>query len=159
MKKQIILNNEVGSAEMVVAHAKWQHSRGRNPSMSFVGQRNPRRALAFAISVIKSYKWIKLADSIVPAIINHRSYHEMSDLEVEIAAKYIIRDSSSEEEIRTRLSEELGYSDDIDMSISIPEDATGREARELLKALGGLIMKNGAMVNGMMHGHEGIIFL
>ena len=39
----------VGSAEHVVAHASYQKSRGRNPSMSFMGIKNPIKALAHAV--------------------------------------------------------------------------------------------------------------
>jgi len=48
MKKHDVMERESGSAEFVVAHAKWQRSRGRQPSMSFEGQRNPRKALEAA---------------------------------------------------------------------------------------------------------------
>jgi len=35
-------------AEYVLMHALWQKSRGRNPSVSFMGERNPRKALGVA---------------------------------------------------------------------------------------------------------------
>gem|GEM_PF-2020224 len=41
------------SAEHVIAHAKWQRSRGRRPSMTYRGVRNPERALALAIVMSK----------------------------------------------------------------------------------------------------------
>jgi len=160
MKKSILLRNYVGSAEMVVAHAAWQRSRGRRPSMSFVGIHNPKRALTFAVSVIDSAKWNKLAHSLVPEIIGNRTYYDMTDLEIKIAAEHIVRTSSSEDEAQKRISEELRYPfGNIQLDIKIPDNAVDREARELVRALGGLIMKNGAMAMAMMHGHDGIIFL
>lgn len=39
------------SAEFVIAHALWQKSRGRRPSMSYRGERNPKKALDFAIKM------------------------------------------------------------------------------------------------------------
>lgn len=41
-------NYPVGSAEYVIAHARYQQSRKRNPSMSFMGIKDPRKALDFA---------------------------------------------------------------------------------------------------------------
>jgi len=36
----------------VIAHARWAAQRGRQPSMQYRGERNPRRALALALSDI-----------------------------------------------------------------------------------------------------------
>ncbi len=52
MKKSVLSQHEQASAEQVVAHAAWQRSRGRNPSMSFMEQHNPRKALLLASSVV-----------------------------------------------------------------------------------------------------------
>ena len=57
------------------------------------------------------------------------------------------------------LRDELGYHYSVALHTSIPDDATGREARELVRGLGGLVMKNGAMAMAMMHGHDGTISL
>lgn len=45
MKKSIVRVHPVGSAEYVVAHARWQRSRGRKPSLPFLSCRDPRKAL------------------------------------------------------------------------------------------------------------------
>lgn len=37
-----------GSFAQVIAHAAWRRSRGKEPSMSYRGIRNPRKALAAA---------------------------------------------------------------------------------------------------------------
>jgi hypothetical protein len=41
----------ITSAEFVVLHAQMKQKRGRNPSLSFAGIKNPKRALQFAKSV------------------------------------------------------------------------------------------------------------
>lgn len=157
MKKSVLSQNEQGSAEQVVAHAARQRSRGRNPSMSFAGQHNPRKALRLANTVIRMAQLTKLVDLIGALGVQHMSYHSMTDAEIEIAARQIITSSFSEDEVKQRLRDELDYPYDIDLHTNIPNDATGMEARELVRGLGGLIMKNGAMAMAMMHGHDGVI--
>ena len=51
MKKSsfVSLMHKGSGADYVIAHAKWQRSRGRNPSESFKGERNPLKALALAL--------------------------------------------------------------------------------------------------------------
>jgi hypothetical protein len=83
----------------------------------------------------------------------------MTDAEIKIAARHIITSSSSEAEVQQRLRDELGYPYDAALCTNIPDDATGREARELVRGLGGLVMKNGAMAMAMIHGHDGTISL
>ena len=159
MKKSVLSQHEQGSAEQVVAHATWQRSRGRNPSMSFVGEHNPRKALSLADSVIRAARHTKLIDSIGAVFVWGKSYHVMTDVEIKVAARYIITSSSSEAEVQQRLRDELSYPYRVALHTTIPEDATGREARELVRVLGGLVMKNGAMAMAMMHGHDGTISL
>lgn len=48
MKKAQLELLKSGSPELVVAHARWQKSRGRRPSMAYGPYRNPRVALATA---------------------------------------------------------------------------------------------------------------
>lgn len=40
----------------VVAHAKWQQSRGRNPSEPYGEHRNPRKALSAALAELRTYQ-------------------------------------------------------------------------------------------------------
>ncbi len=160
MKKYALSQHAQGSAEEVVAHAKWCHSRGRNPSMPFVGQRNPRKALSVAEAVIAGAKHADFIGQLGELVARHKSYDEMTDVEIEVAARHIISSSSSEAEVQQRLRDELGYPyGDIALRTTIPDDATGREVRELVRGLGGLVMKSGAMAMAMMHGHEDIIDL
>ena len=61
MKKQVAnqfkrWRGEVKKPLYVVAHARWQQSRGRAPSMSYRGERNPRVALAMALEDLKVYE-------------------------------------------------------------------------------------------------------
>jgi len=49
-------------AEYVVSHAKWQRSRGRNPSEPYRGEKNPRKALALALQVME-FVWTRRAVS------------------------------------------------------------------------------------------------
>jgi len=44
------------TAEYVVAHAKWQRSRGRQPSESYKGEANPKKALELALKELKVYE-------------------------------------------------------------------------------------------------------
>jgi hypothetical protein len=159
MNKSVLYQHEQGSAEQVVAHAAWQRSRGRNPSTSFVGERNPRKALELADSVIRAAQHAKLINSIGAFVVSHKSYSDMTDAEIEVAARHIISSSSSEAEVLRRLRDELGYPYSIALHTTIPDDTTGREARELVRGLGGLVMRNGAMVMVMMSGHNGVINL
>lgn len=48
MKKSAVNRFPQGSPEYIILHAKWQRSRGRNPSATFSWERNPRRALRMA---------------------------------------------------------------------------------------------------------------
>lgn len=157
MKKSVPSQLEDGTAEKVVAHAAWQRSRGRNPSMAFLTQRNPHKALEAADLMIRSAQRNQALCSVGAFLTPHKSYSDMTDAEVKVAAKYIVSSSFSEEEAQQRLCDELGYPYSARIHTSIPEDSTGREARVLVQALGGLVMKNGAMAMVMMRGHDGII--
>ena len=83
-----------------------------------------------------------------------KSYHQMTDVEAKEAISAVIRDSSSEDEVRRRLSDELGVTG-IALTTHLPTDQTGREASAIVGGLGGLIMKNSAMAMFMAHGPSG----
>ncbi len=55
MKKRKVYEFHRKTPEFVVLHAGWQASRGRNPSESFKGQRNPRLALIAAKEELLKY--------------------------------------------------------------------------------------------------------
>jgi hypothetical protein len=48
MKRRDVYRYAEGSAIFVIAHAAWQKSRGRGPSLTYQGERNPDRALNLA---------------------------------------------------------------------------------------------------------------
>lgn len=49
MNKKKVYEHGFGTASFVIAHAKWQKSRGHQPSMAYKGIKNPRLALALAM--------------------------------------------------------------------------------------------------------------
>lgn len=155
MTKSEVLAHPEGSAERVLAHARYQKTRGRRPSMHFSLERNPHTALKVAQSVINGAKHGELKSTLGAMVAKVRSYSQMTDLEFKAAVRNIITSSSSEEEVQRRVREELNYPYTIALHTSVPNDATGREARELVRGLGGMVMKNGAMVMAMAHGHRG----
>lgn len=54
MDKSMLNRYTRGTAEYVVAHAMWQHSRGRRPSEPFMGFKNPATALAVARMALRN---------------------------------------------------------------------------------------------------------
>jgi len=157
MKKPALSQFKKGSAELVVAHARWRRSRRRRPSMFFVGEKNPRKALQIAQSICRRATRIDFIDGLAGSALQGRSFANMDDDELKFAVQRIVRTSSSEDEVRQRISAELQYPYRPSIHISVPTDGIGREARELVRGLGGLVMRNGAMLMGMMHGHDGTI--
>lgn len=87
------------------------------------------------------------------------NYFDMTDEELREAVTKIALSSRSEEEIRKRLSLELGYPYGADIVTYLPEkgDNIGINARSIVKRLGGNIMANGAMISMTIHGHNGSV--
>jgi len=83
----------------------------------------------------------------------------MTNDEIKQAVQQIITNSSSDEEIKQRLCDELGYPYVAAITSYKPIDQTGREVRAIAAGIGGLIRKDGAMVMVMMHGRDGVINL
>lgn len=157
MVRSDICGLPLGSAELVIAHAKWRRQRGRRPSMPFINERDPRKALRLAQTVIKADSHAAQLDLLASRYVKDRgkNFRDMTNAELKSAVRHIIRTSVSEEEVRQRVRDELGYSYTLALHTSIPDDTTGREARELVRGLGGLVMKNGAMAMAMMRGRDG----
>lgn len=84
-----------------------------------------------------------------------KPYREMSDLEIKAVARKIIASSSSEEEVKCRIAAELGCPYGIALTSHVPTDEIGYEARTIVRGLGGLVMKNGAMAMAMLFGPKG----
>jgi len=156
VKKKEVYCHPEGSAERVIAHARYQRSRRRWPSMPFITERNPRRALVLAEAVIKGSHCAESLSWLGGIAMEARPYHQMGEAEIEAAVHHIISTSSSEAEVRRRIRDELGHREAIELISHIPEDKAGLEARELVRGLGGPIMQNGAMVMVMMYGPDGM---
>lgn len=84
-----------------------------------------------------------------------KTYHDLSDDEIRRAARQIVSDSSSDDEIRAGLRDKLGYPYSAAITSCQPADQVGREARAIAQGLGGLVRKDGAMVMVMMHSPRG----
>lgn len=88
-----------------------------------------------------------------------KDYRTMTDDQVKTELRRICAESSTEDEVRQKVASELGYPYGLAITTHQPTDTTGRQARSLVRALGGPIMKNGAMIMLMMHGPQGVISL
>lgn len=157
MKRSALRKLLPGSAELVIAHAVWRGQRGRGPSMSYINERDPRKALKLAQSVVKAAGQAARLSQVVSKVLqaNGKTYKNMTNAEFRMAVREIIRTASSEEEVQRRVRDELDYPYGLALHTSVPEDSIGREARELVRGLGGLVMRNGAMAMAMMHGRDG----
>lgn len=81
----------------------------------------------------------------------------ISDNDLKLAARQILVTSTDENEFKRRLRDELCYPYEVAITSHMPTDQVGFEARAIVRALGGPMLKNGAMVMVMMHGHDGVI--
>ena len=97
---------------------------------------------------IKRYEMIdEVVDAVVPHILQEKGWDEMNETEQKASLRYLVGQADSEESLQHSLSE-LGVEgymlswSDVD-----PDDKTSLEAQALVKALGGLVAKNGALVN------------
>lgn len=55
MRKRVLSKLFSGTAEYVIAHAKLRQARGKQPSMSFSGEKNPKKALKLALTHLNNY--------------------------------------------------------------------------------------------------------
>lgn len=79
-------------------------------------------------------------------LISTKTWETMTGNERKVCVRYIASDSSSEIELSRRLND-IGCTDcAICWKDTDPNDKTSLEARALIKALGGLVSKNGALV-------------
>lgn len=162
MNKRVVWQTPEDSAERVLAHAAYQRFRGKNLAMSFCGEKNPQKALRMAGVVSRrneALNFMHQLGEITRVLHLQFSWEEMSDDELQAHVSMIIITSDSEEMIRQRVRDELGYPHAISLLFQVPNNEVGRQARELFKGLGGLVTKNGAMVTGTIDGHEELILL
>lgn len=149
--------HQVGTAEHVISSALHDAPQGELPKLPYINEAHPMKAVALAVAVLAGEAKAITADALGAASARGKQYDGMTDDEIKAAARNIVRSSSSEDEIQRRIRDELGYPYGVSLCMEVPSDNTGREARELVRGLGGLVSKNGAMVMGMMHGHNGTI--
>ena len=83
---------------------------------------------------------------IAEQLMTDKTWVDMSTNERGVCVRFIVSQVESEEKLRERLTELGAKYFSIQWSLSEPGDQTGQEARMLVKALGGLVAKNGALV-------------
>lgn len=141
-----------GSAAYVVAHARWRRSRGRGPSMSYLTERNPRKALASAQAILvkigRRQKREEILQYLPPTTPKETAM--MDHVEIEAHIRRIVIQCMSGAELAQRLFDELGLGE-VSIKWYVPVDQTGVEARDLASAFGGLVSKSGALVS-VRHG-------
>lgn len=83
------------------------------------------------------------------------AYYDMTDAAFEAALRTIVASSASDDEVRRRVREELGYPYTLAVTSLMPTDTVGRAARAIVINLGGLTLKTGAMVMVMANTPSG----
>lgn len=107
---------------------------------------NPHVRAAVAHETAKD----KLIADMAEQLLSTKTWGDMSKNELKICVRNIVSQVESEDELRERLTKELGFGYcAINWHLSDAGDKTGDEARALVKALGGLVSKNGALVKIM----------
>ena len=148
MKKAGLSVYPLGTANYVIAHARYQRSRGRKPSMSFMTERNPAKALRMAEKFLgwadDRAVYQEAACEILRAVDPAYLAEDLAADEIERLAVMVICDSGTENEVVRRL-EQLGCID-VNVTSDMPDDKAGQEAAELVRALGGPVLKSGALV-------------
>jgi len=116
--------------------------------MPYINERDPRKALKFAQSVVRASEWSRDVAGIGKIFAEKRSFESMDEVMLEVALRHIVTSSSSEEEVLNRAQNDLGIPPEyFSISSFLPEDQAGREIREFVRGLGGLVMKNGAVAS------------
>lgn len=113
MRKSVLAKVQRGTSEHVILHAKFQRSRGRNPSMSFRGILNPREALKLAIKEHARDSWLNFDGIAFAEKLMGVSYKENED-----AAKLGMFMSISGNKIKKNILEDL---DDTAFGTSLDE--------------------------------------
>jgi hypothetical protein len=91
------------------------------------------------------------------AAVTSLTYYDMTDAAFESALRTIVSLSTSEDEVRRRVRDELGYPYTLSIASLMPTDTAGCEARAVVIGLGGLTLGNGAMVMVMAHAPSGAV--
>ncbi len=85
----------------------------------------------------------------------HDPWTTIPDEGIKMALHAIVRPSTSDEEIRRRIANELLYPHEVAIVSHLPTDRVGRQALIIVAALGGPIRADGAMVMVMVRGPRG----
>ncbi len=92
---------------------------------------------------------VMMRAQIVDALISTKTWDDMSKKERDFCIHHLVSESESEEDLRRRLADlGVGYVA-VNWSDIDPSDKTSLEAQMIVKALGGPIAKNGALVTVM----------
>lgn len=87
-----------------------------------------------------------LLSEVVESLMRNKTWAEMDAVERRACVRIIVLRAESEDDLREHLTE-LGVEDfAINWHLSEPGYQIGQEAQMLVKALGGLVAKNGALV-------------
>ncbi|PIR83505.1 hypothetical protein COU19_00175 [Candidatus Kaiserbacteria bacterium CG10_big_fil_rev_8_21_14_0_10_56_12] len=139
LKRSQVSRYPQGAAEHVVTHARWQRSRGRNPSEPFLWEKNPRKALALAermayFSPLGEYLGGDVPDNYICSecgATDCKLWREYQTMRAELrcapcAARSEGRDISDIDEAGMRLSEHGGRTDQIGWYIpAVPTEKVG----------------------------------
>ena len=110
---------------------------------------NPDVAKAVAFEESKAGMIAQLAE----VLMSTKVWRDMDKNEQRVCIRHIVSQAESEEDLRQRLAKELGVSHcAIDWHLPDPNNKTDQEALMLVKGLGGLVSKNGAMIAIMTAG-------
>ncbi|MBT5807925.1 hypothetical protein HOI18_01480 [Candidatus Uhrbacteria bacterium] len=83
------------------------------------------------------------------------AWTDLSDDGIKRAIREIVKTSRTDDEIKSRVAEELGCPYGLAITSLVPTDSVGRSARTIVRGLGGMIRQDGAMVMIMIHGPRG----
>lgn len=88
----------------------------------------------------------RLIVEVIEPLLRNKSWEDMNGIERRACVRALVVQAESEGELLGGLAL-LGIEDfSVAWHLSDPDDQTGQEARMLVKALGGLVSKNGALV-------------
>jgi hypothetical protein len=120
--------------------------------MSYLTERNPVKALVNAKTFLVAFGRRQELEEMLQylPLTTPKQAAAMDKQTIELHIRRIAIECKSETELAQRLTDELGFSGAL-INWYEPTDQTGVEARDLVRAFGGLISKNGAMVSVMIY--------
>lgn len=89
----------------------------------------------------------EMIGTLTEVLMSTKTWHNMNADERRMCIRHIVNQVESKDDLQQRLRNELGLGCcAINWHLPVPGDKTDEEARMLVKALGGLVAKNGALV-------------